>query len=191
MDEHSWEKIKHLPPSDSRPYYPTDDSVDTIDPTGKGYAGATDPLPKEFDQHADELLKAYEASRQTSPQQGNVPLTMCTRGNPHKPCNVASSCLGSENGGPKAPVTDPNTAASPADTESAMNLLTGPTRESFNNLMGQSSDRPSQAQTSNDMNVGTGQSFNEGKYVPGVDGFDSSGNPIFGDQGKYDAAVWG
>ncbi|KAB8213591.1 hypothetical protein BDV33DRAFT_184469 [Aspergillus novoparasiticus] len=126
---------------------------------------------------------------------------------------------GSENGGPKAPVTDPNTAASPADAESAMNLLTGPTRESFNNLMGQPSDRPSQGQTSNDINVGMGQvkegvpsdmaafnqivnqpspaydslrqSFNEGKYVPGVDGFDSSDNPIFGDQGKYDAAVWG
>ncbi|KAF5854930.1 hypothetical protein ETB97_010616 [Aspergillus alliaceus] len=195
MDEHSWENIQHLPPSDSRPHYPTDDSVDTIDPTGKGYAAATDPLPEEFDQHADELLKAYEASRQTNPKQE------------------------SEKGGPKAPGTDLNTSASPTDAESAMNLLTGPTRESYNNLMGQFSERPSQAQTSNDIKVGNGQAkegvpsdmaaynqivnqpnsaydslrqtFNDGKYVHGVDGFDSSGSPIIGDQGNYDAALWG
>ncbi|KAF5854788.1 hypothetical protein ETB97_011568 [Aspergillus alliaceus] len=33
------------------------------------------------------------------------------------------------------------------------------------------------------------QNWNNGKYIPGVDGFNDNNNPIFDDRGNYDAAV--
>ncbi|KAE8334425.1 hypothetical protein BDV24DRAFT_145907 [Aspergillus arachidicola] len=33
------------------------------------------------------------------------------------------------------------------------------------------------------------QDWNNGQYVSGVDGFDDNNNPIFGDNGSYNAAL--
>ncbi|KAF5856629.1 hypothetical protein ETB97_007079 [Aspergillus alliaceus] len=114
---------------------------------------------------------------------------------------------------------DPEASHLSPEDESGLHLLTGNTQQSYHNLMGQTNGGSSPDRLSNDMNVGNGQEregvssgmdaynqivkqpnsayeslrkdFSNGKYLPGVDSFNGAGNPVIGDLGKYDRALWG